>query len=75
MRKERAKVEESTKEGEKEKGMYQRPWYQAPRVPPDILMDKLLKKGDRHQAEWQELPRKKLLWESLKADQGNVFCA
>ena len=31
-------------------------------------MEKLLKKGDRHQVEWQEMPRNRLTWETLQGE-------
>lgn len=62
------KSKSKEKEKGKAKGSYYRRWWQPSRISVQVLMEKLLRKGDRHQAEWQEMPRNKLVWESLKGD-------
>ena len=42
-------------------------WYQPPKVPKNHLIEKLLKKGDRNQAEWTAMPRNRLTWETLQS--------
>eukprot|EP00434_Breviolum_minutum_P004941 symbB.v1.2.004358.t1/scaffold240.1/size264318/14 len=51
------------------KGLYNRSWWTAPRISEKDLMATLLKKANRHQAEWQEMPRNKLTWETLKSEE------
>ena len=51
------------------KGSYNRSWWTAPRISEKDLMATLQKKANRHQAEWQEMPRNKLTWETLKSEE------
>ena len=52
------------------KGSY-KGWWSPPKISEKDLMATLLKKANRHQAEWQELPRNKLTWETLKSEEGD----
>ena len=51
------------------KGSYNWSWWTAPKISEKDLMATLLKKANRHQAEWQEMPRNKLTWETLKSEE------
>ena len=52
------------------KGSY-KGWWSPPKISEKDSMATLLKKANRHQAEWQELPRNKLTWETLKSEKGD----
>ena len=61
----RSKSKSKGKDKGKPKGSYYRSWWTPPRISAKDLMEKLLKKGNRHQAEWN-----KWTWETLKSEDG-----
>ena len=57
-----------SKSRSKGKDKYPRRWYEASRISEENLIKSLIKKGERHQAEWIEsLPRNKVTWDKLVA--------
>ena len=49
----------------KSKGKYPRRWYEPPKISEENLIGSLIKKAERHQAEWTEMPRNRTIWDKL----------
>ena len=64
----KGKYKSKGKSKSKGKDKYPRRWYEAPKISEENLIQSLIKKGERHQAEWIEsLPRNKVTWDKLVA--------